>query len=112
MANTYTQIHRAVETLQPAARPTIHFPTRGARLDAAPTELLLYRGGWRDYKDFASTEHVSGPVKCPNSREAQERVPNGSTPGLNASFYGFRKNPETPRTKCICTCMETFHLRL
>src|SRR5262249_6916097 len=35
------RIHRAVETLQRAARPTIHFPTRGARLDAAPTELLL-----------------------------------------------------------------------
>ena|SRR5215469_14099787 len=38
------RIHRAVETLQRAARPTTHFPTRGARLDAAPTELLLYRG--------------------------------------------------------------------
>jgi hypothetical protein len=103
MANTYTQIHRAVETLRPAARPTIHFPTPGARLDAAPMELLLYRGGLRDYKDFAPTGRVSGPVKCPNSREAQERVPDGSMPGLNASFCGFHKNPETPRTKCICT---------
>jgi hypothetical protein len=38
-----TDLHpyRAVETLQRAARPMIHFPTRGARLDAAPTELLL-----------------------------------------------------------------------
>ena len=29
--------------------------------------IPLYRGGWRDYKDFAPTEHIFGPVKCPNS---------------------------------------------
>ena len=45
----------------------IHFPAGGARLDAAPTELPLYRGGWRDYRDLAPTEHVSCPAKCPNS---------------------------------------------
>src|SRR6516164_11700381 len=34
------QIRRAVETLQRAASPKIHFPTCESRLDAAPTELI------------------------------------------------------------------------
>ena len=37
-----------------------------------------------DYKDFAPTEHVSGPVKCPNSRGvACNAVDRQAEKGLN-----------------------------
>jgi len=39
MVNTYTQIYIHIRIIF-ISSPKIHFPTRGSRLDAAPTELI------------------------------------------------------------------------
>ena len=78
MVNTYTQIYIHIRIIF-ISSPKIHFPTRGSRLDAAPTELIAcFRPVTIKILVLPS---VLGPYKCPNSRRGRPRP---RDPGLKA----------------------------